>query len=295
MTVVVESLTLASIYILFAVGLSLAWGVGKVLNLAHGAVFTAAGFVVYELTRQSAEPLWLLVICAAAGGAALTFVLDFCFFRVIRQRGGVGNRAELGQMVASLGAGVAIVAIAQNESGETTLPLPAGISTTRSFVFLGARVQLIDLVIILVAVAISLAVTIAVRRSRFGLALRGVAFDPGSCEILGINANGVTGATMALSGAMAGIAAALLSAETLAYNQQLGNSYILKGFAIVVLGGAGSVVGTVVGGLFLGFAEILTATYVSDNWVDSVAFVLIVLVLLIRPTGLFGSAKFARA
>jgi branched-chain amino acid transport system permease protein len=295
MTVVFESLTLASIYILFAVGLSLAWGVGKVLNLAHGAVFTVAGLVVYQMTRGSSQPLWLLVICAALGGAILTFVLDTVFFRYIRLRGQTGGRAELGQMVASLGAGIALVAYSQNVSGKAPQPLPSGITTSRIFHVLGARLQLIDLEVIVVALTMSAGVAFFIQRSSFGRSLRAVAFDPAACEILGVNAQRVTGITMAASGAMAGIAAALLSAQTLSFDQQLGNSYILKGFAIVVLGGAGSVFGTIVGGLILGFSEILTATYISANWVDAVAFILIVLVLLLRPNGLFGPRGAARA
>lgn len=289
MNVVVESVTLASIYILFSVGLSLAWGVGKILNLAHGAVFTLAGLVVYEMTKTSSRPLWLLIICAAVAGAAATVVLDIVCFRLIRRRRAFGGRAELGQMVASLGAGVALVAVCQNVSGKTSQALPEGLASQHEFHFWGTHMSVIDIQIVVIALVMSGALALAIRYLSFGRKLRAVAYQPTACEILGINAQGITATAMAISGAMAGVAAALLAAETVAYDQQLGNSYILKAFAIIILGGAGSVSGTIIGGLVLGFAETITATYLSATWVDTASFVLIVVVLLVRPQGLLGT------
>jgi branched-chain amino acid transport system permease protein len=181
-----------------------------------------------------------------------------------------------------------LVAVALNYSDQTPRPLPARIGGGGVHVILGARVRTIDLYVICCAVCLSLLVMALVQYSQFGRALRAVAFSPDRAEIVGINSQAIVALTMGISGALAGVAAALSGADNLVYNQDLGNTYILKGFAIVVLGGAGSIAGTILGSLVLGFAEILTATYVSSSWANAIAFGLILVILLLRPQGLIG-------
>jgi branched-chain amino acid transport system permease protein len=294
MTVVIESLTAASFYVLFALGLSLAWGVGKVLNLAHGAVFTMSGLAVYLVCRDVSLPLVVLTITAGLAGGLLTLLIDICFFRYIRLRGENRARVELRQMVASLGLATALVTLAEIWSGNSPQAVPASISTARVMTIFGVKTPLIDIEVIIVAVVLAGAVIWAVKASPFGRALRAVAFNPDATEILGINSQRIIGSTMFISGAFAGIAAALLSADSLIYNQQLGNNYLLKGFAIVVLGGVGSVTGTVLGGLVLGLGETLTATYISADWSTAVAFILIFLVLVARPQGMLSARSAIR-
>jgi branched-chain amino acid transport system permease protein len=294
MTVIIESLTAASFYVLFALGLSLAWGVGKVLNLAHGAVFTMSGLAVYLVCKDVSLPLPVLTVMAGLAGGVLTLLIDACFFRYIRLRGENRAQVELRQMVASLGMATALVSLAEIWSGLSPQPVPPAISTARVMTIFGVKTPLIDIEVIIVAVVLAGVVIWAVKASPFGRALRAVAFNPDASEILGINSQRVIGSTMFISGVFAGIAAALLSADSLIYNQQLGNNYLLKGFAIVVLGGVGSVSGTVLGAIALGFAETLTSTYISADWSTVVAFILIFLVLVARPQGMVSARSAIR-
>lgn len=295
MALIFQALTLASIYILFALGLSLAFGVGKVLNLAHGAVFSVAGLAIFFVTRSLDLPLPVVAVIAAAAGGLLTVAIDVLFFRYIRVHGASASRIELSQLVCSLGLAAALIGIASNQSGKSAQSLPPSLAARGTWQLFGVNVQHVDIWIIVTATILSAFVAWLVRATRFGRSVRAVAYDPASAELLGINAQTTTGVTMFLSGALAGISAALVGAHTLIYDQHLGEQYLLRGFAIVVLGGVGSVYGTIIGGLVLGFAEILTATYISAVWVEAVAFVLILVMLLLRPRGLLGAAQSTRA
>jgi branched-chain amino acid transport system permease protein len=293
--ITVETISLASIYVLFALGLSLAWGVGKVLNLAHGAIFTISAYSIYVVTKHATPPLWLLVPIGALAGGAISLAMDVLFFRYIRTHRDTLERIELSQLIASLGAGIALVAVAAKYSKHSLQLLPSGIGSRRTFRFWGTHLTSTDITIIAAASALSALLIVVIQRTKVGRAVRAVAYSPSSSEILGINAQRVAAMTMFVSGALAGIAAALFSAQTLVFDPHQGDTYVLKGFAIVVLGGAGSVGGTVVGGVVLGLAETLTARYGDAHLVDSVAFVLIVVVLLIRPSGIFGRRSSVRA
>jgi branched-chain amino acid transport system permease protein len=204
-------------------------------------------------------------------------------------------QAELGQLLASLGLSAIMVSAVAHWTKSSLQPISGDVYESSVVNIFGARVLTINLIIIVTAVVLITATVMLVQRTSFGRALRAVAFSPASVQVMGINPQYVTGMTMLVSGALAGVAGVLVAVQQLGIEAHSGDLFILKGFAVVILGGAGSIIGTAVGALLLAAAETLTVVYVGSGYRDLVAFAVIIAVLLLKPGGLFATAKATRA
>jgi branched-chain amino acid transport system permease protein len=198
-------------------------------------------------------------------------------------------------MIASIAAASALVALAEVISKNQIVGVnPATFDVTTTHV-LGVRVTNLEIIIIVLALVLSVALALFVSRSRHGRALRALAEDPYVCRLLGISPTRMSIATMFVSGVLAGAAGLLLALQQSGVDPRSGDPLLLKAFAVIILGGVGSVPGAIVSAFILAFAEVFTQVYIDPGYVDGVAFALIIVLLLVRPQGLFAKTAWKRA
>jgi branched-chain amino acid transport system permease protein len=281
-----SALTLGGVYLMFALGLSFAWGTLKVLNLAHGALFIFAAYVSFRLTMIFANaPLPLILGVAMAVGAVTTCLLDLVIFRYIAVHAPHRETEELRIMVA--GVGIAAIPTAFIEANTNDTPFGDGTYHPNILQIGSARLTSLQLTIVGLAWLLSIGLALWIKRSATGRALRALASDRETSSLMGVNVTRLGVLTMSICGAFAGLAGALLMLYLGGLTSDTGDQLLLKGFAIIILGGIGSIWGTVVGAYVLAFSEAALVYWTSGTWVPAISFGVIFLVILIRPTGIF--------
>lgn len=291
----VDALVFGSVLTLFALGLSLAWGTLDVLNLAHGALFVLAGFFAYELTSHTSIPFVLVIVISMLGAGLASTMMELTAFRHVRSRFRAKRQAELSFLVASIGASTIIETIVSNQTNSTPFaPAPRAFHV-HDYHIGSVHITNIQIIIIVAAVVVGVALDQWVRRSRQGRAVRALAYDPNTSGLMGVNVNLVAAGTMFAAGALAGLAGVLLAVNIGGEDVGVGQDYMLTAFAILIVGGVGSVRGAIFAAYLIALAETAVVAYGPSNWRDGVAFALILLILLLRPQGLFARRRFQRA
>lgn len=287
-----NAMVLGSVFLLFSLGLSLAWGTLDVLNLAHGAIFVLGAYTAYELSLSSSlSPVWIVLVAMVACGLAAA-TLEVLAFGRIRARTFNKRHAEFGVLVASLG-GVTIIGqiIDQATRGEIFNQVAV---TPRIYEILGLRLSNVDILIVLVSVTIAALIHTGTTRWKNGRAVRAVAVDPVTAGLMGINVNRLAFATMFVSGALAGLAGTLLAFNSSGMTVATGDAYMISAFAILVVGGVGSVIGAVIISYALAIAQTVVMAYGPMELQTAIAFGLIFIFLIFRPSGLFAKRLGAR-
>jgi branched-chain amino acid transport system permease protein len=283
-----SGLVVGSQYALFAAGLALLFGTSHVLNFAHGVVFAFGGYATALFAEAGLTNLVLAVFLAAicgglVGAAALEVVLT-----PLRSRSGDVVTTAL----VTVGATIVALAVVDRVFGSD----PRGVPVDRSVVTIVAGVPLTNAAILaLVSAPILMAgLAVLVQRTGFGLRLRAVAGDGASAEIAGVNAGAVARAAVMMSAVLAAYAGALYAANVANIAPLVGNQLMIKGIALVIVGGMGSVVGAVVVSYSVGILEAMTVGYIGSGWKDLALMVALLLVLAVRPSGLFGHVEVSR-
>jgi branched-chain amino acid transport system permease protein len=296
-----NALILGSIYLLFALGLTLSWGVLDIMNLAHGAVFMFGGFTAYVITDAAAVSFPIVFVAAVVVGAALSLAMDLVAYRPLRRRLAVGqgeagrSKAELGTLIASVGMASILLAIAGEVTKNATVGIREGTLPVHVYHVAGLRITNVQLIILVVALVGSIALALFVQRSRHGRALRALAYDAWTTGLLGASPGRLASVTMLVAGGFAAGAGVLYATSLNFVDAQMGEPLLLKAFAIIILGGVGSVWGTMAGAYLLAIGETATGVYVSGDLQSGVAFLLILVLLVARPQGLFPRAAWQRA
>lgn len=294
---VFDALVLGSIYLLFSIGLSLSWGVLNILNLAHGSLFMFGAFSAYLVVREVSDniPLAVLVIVGALVSGLLALLLQVLVYRPLQRRAIDDHSASLGVLIASIGASLIPVAVALNVAEEEVVNLPASIARTELHVWGPVSLTTLQIVIVIASLLVTTVLSVWVARTRSGRALRTISADPEIASLMGIPVARLSAVTMFLSGALAGVAGLLLGANANAIEPHMGEGLLLKAFAVVVLGGVGSIPGAAIGAFVLAFAESAAVRYIGGDARDYIAFLLIIVVLLARPQGIFPRPEGQRA
>lgn len=290
-----DAIVLGGVYTLFALGLTLSWGVLNVLNLAHGNVLVAAALSAYLLADTAVLPVWmLLVVCIAVGGALGAF-LEIVVFRPIRARARSDDSAGLTILIGSIASGAVLFAISDRITDGQVRTIDTGSFEVVAFPFLGTTVTNVQVLIVALSLVLSLALALFVSRSKQGRALRALAHDPHTCGLLGISARRLSIATMTTAGALAGAGGLLLAIHIGSVEASMTDSLLLKAFAVIIVGGVGSVYGAILGAYLIAAAEVATVAYLGSGVRDAVVFLIILALLLLRPQGLFARAAWQRA
>ena len=279
-----NALTLGSIYALFALGFTLVFGVLAVINLSHGAVFMVGSYVALLAASRFAAPLWPALVAAMLVCGLIGLAIDVLILKRLRAR----NAPHLIPMIATIGATIVITNAAQGLFGVEVQHFPDELLPAADFTVGEVHVRALELGIIAVSFLLMAVLFLALRRTQLGRALRAIAESPKAAALLGINVEGLFHLTSFAAAALGGVAGMLISLDFNAITPFMGQPMLHKGIAVIILGGMGDIRGALIGGLFLGFAEVISKAYISSQMGDAVAFGLLFLVLLLRPSGLFG-------
>jgi branched-chain amino acid transport system permease protein len=285
--------TLGSIYLLFTLGMALVWGTIGILNFAHGAIFMFSAFIGHVITKETELPFLGVVLVAALVGAVMSVAIQLLAFQPILKRSKNQHAAEMRILIGGIGVAAIPLAIAQSYTRSSPFGFQSSYDAQVHEVF-GLRVNTTAAIVIVVGLTIGIGLTVWLRTSRQGLALRAIGVDAETSAGMGVNRQALAIGTMSVAGALAGLAGALLTFHLGAIAPETGDQLIIKAFAIVVLGGLGSMLGTVLGSYILAGAETFMIVMNWGTWVNAVSFGMIFLILLARPQGLLGRKEVRR-
>lgn len=291
---VVNGLTLGSVYALIALGYSMVYGILKLLNFAHGDVYMIGayiGYAVLVLLIPAGGPLvplpvviLLMLLIAMVGCGLVGVTIERFAYRPLR------NAGRIAPLISALGVSFILQNLIQltvsarplSYGSGTLIPVDSGVG------FGDLRVHTARLLVLGTTLILMLALTYFVRSTRMGRAMRAVAMDIDAAAMMGVNVDRVIVATFLIGSALAGVAGVLVGIVFFSIQHTMGFLAGLKGFTASVVGGIGNIPGAVVGGLLLGMAEAFASVYISVTFKDAIAFIILVIVLLIKPGGLLG-------
>lgn len=291
---IVNALTLGSVYALFALGYSMVYGILEMLNFAHGEVFMIGGFVGYWVQSAFIDgnhltaPPWLIILlmllAAMAACATLGVAIEFFAYRPLRKA------ARLAPLISAL----AMSILLRNIMGvltqfrarpyRTDLLLPGNLSIHMG----SATIAPERVLVIVVTIAVLISLDVFISRSRLGKAMRATSQDREAASFMGISVNRIISVTFLVGSALAGIGGVLTGMYYTQVDFGMGFSLGIKAFTAAVLGGIGNLRGAVLGALILATAETFGAAFISTTYKDVIALVLLIVLLLFKPSGLLG-------
>jgi len=284
----INGISLGSVYALFALGFTLIFGVLEIINLAHAAILAVGALLAYTLFTSLGAGLAVALLGASLGTGALGVVIDVAAFRPLRAR----RAGRLASLISSIGVALILVNLAQILWGSEPLSYPPGTVPLRFFTGGGLTVSLLQILVLATTILLLVGLRFLLIRTRVGIAMRAVAESPATATLLGIPFDRVVVFTFFLSSALGGVAGVLVGMLLQgSVSPFMGNAYGLKGLAAIILGGMGDIGGAVLGGLVMGIGEIMIVQYLNSSYRDGVAFGLLFLVLIVRPTGLLGQQR----
>jgi branched-chain amino acid transport system permease protein len=287
---IVNAVSLGGIYALFALGFTLVFGVLNVVNLAHGAVFMLGAYGALQAVSVLQLPLPAAILIAMSVTGAAGWLLDRLIFSPLRAR----QAPHLAPMIATIGLAITLTSLVEGSFGAENLRFSVNMPADGWSVG-GVQISRLEVKIIFLALALMAVLLWALKKSRAGRALRAVAESPKAAALLGIDVESHFRATSVIAAALGGVAGVLIALYTNAVFPHMGQPMLHKGIAVVILGGMGDIRGALIGGFFLGFAEVFSVAYIGSTMRDAVAFGLLFAILLLRPRGLFGGLAQRRA
>ena len=283
----VNALSLGCVYALFALGFTLIFGILGVVNLSHGAIFMVGAYAAEQAVSRFAFPLWGALLFAFVFCGGLGLLIDFLVLRPLRAR----NAPHLIPMIATIGVAIILNNSIQGIFGAQNLRFPAGLVSEETLSLGAIHLTALELGIILLSFVLMTVLLIALKKTQLGRALRAIAESPKAAYLVGINVEHLFYLTSFAAAGLGGVAGVLIGLYSNALFPLMGQPMLHKGIAVIILGGMGDIRGALIGGLFLGFAEVLSVAYIGSSMRDAVAFGLLFLILLVRPKGLFGTLQ----
>jgi branched-chain amino acid transport system permease protein len=279
----VNAVILGGTYALLGIGLTLIFGIMRVVNFAHGELYAFGAYTVYLVSVALGIDFFLGLVVAVVAGAALGALIEVALLRPMRN-------ADIDTvMLVMIGAWI----VMQN----TELLAWGGVAKAIPTPFPEAPLTIgpvsiswLRVFVLLVAFMLIVGSYLVIQRTRLGKAMRATFQDTETAALMGVNINGIYTATFALGSGLAAAAGALLGPVFLV-TPSMGDLASLKAFAIVILGGLGNITGATIGGFILAFVEEIGAGYISSGYRDAMGFLIIIVVLLFKPTGLFARAE----
>ena len=287
----VNAISLGGVYALFALGFTLIFGVLNVVNLAHGAIFMLGAYTALQAVVLFNFPLAAAVGAAIVVTAAAGWLLDRFIFAPLRAR----QAPHLAPMIATIGLAISLNSTIQGLFGAENLRFPVHGLAAEGLRLGSVQITWLELQIILLALLLMAILLWWLKRTRMGCALRALAESRKAAALLGIDVEGLFRMTSVIAALLGGVAGVLIALYSNAVFPQMGQPMLHKGIAVVILGGMGDIRGALLGGFFLGCAEVFSVAYIGSTMRDAVAFGLLFAILLLRPEGLFGQAAQRRA
>jgi len=294
---ILNAIFIGSIYALFAVGYTLVFGVLDILNLAHSAVFMLGAAVTYSLVVNHGQPFWIACILGVAASALMGLVIEHVCLRPLRRR----RAPPIAALISTIGLALIIVAaIEQGQPGSffawlwvdgaNSVAFPAGTFPNPIWHVGDMTLEASKVAIIPISIALMLVLGYVIRYTQVGRGLRAVAENPRAAQLMGIDVDRMISLTLVISSALGGLAGILFGVALGDISPYIGRDNVeVRGLAVIVLGGMGSIPGAVIGGYLLGMIEVFALVVLGSNARGGVAFAALFLMLVLRPQGLFGA------
>ncbi|HOM28025.1 MAG TPA: branched-chain amino acid ABC transporter permease [Deltaproteobacteria bacterium] len=289
---IINGLTIGSFYALIALGYSMVYGVLKLINFAHGDFFAMGSYIGYTVlvflvagATVSMGPwagMGLAVLTAGVSLMAVGIAVERAAYRPVYRAG------RLPAVVSALGASIFLQNVIMLVWGPRYQAYPADLIPAARIHFGDLTVTMLQLVILALSFALMSALYYVIQKTTFGAAVRATAHDRNTAALMGINFNRVIVFIFTLGPALGAVAGVMVGMYYRQISFTMGWNYGLKAFTATILGGIGNLPGAMFGGLILGVLEMLGAAYISAAWKDVFVFLILILVLIVRPTGLFG-------
>ena len=278
-----NGITLGSVYILVAIGLTLVFGILHVPNFAHGALYLVGGYATLMAMNSLGVHYFIAIIISIVCVAGIAILMERLVFNPLREAPAIHDKiAAIGIM---LFFDALIPLIWGNEYHRMVTPFADTVT------LFGVSTTVQRILVIVVACIVVVLLQLFLKKTMTGASIMAMAQNREGSFLVGINANTVAMMTFAISGALAAIAASIASPINLVF-PSMGHLVILKAFVVVIIGGMGSVPGAIIGGMVLGISESLGATYISNDYKDMIAFLLLIIIMTIRPKGLFAKGVY---
>ncbi|MCI6002915.1 branched-chain amino acid ABC transporter permease [Allisonella histaminiformans] len=280
----VNGLTLGSVYAVIAIGYTLVFGVLNIVNMAHGGIIMMGAYIGLLLVTVAGWGLFPALIGAMVGGAILGYLLEVLALRPLRGK----KVTHLAPLISTIGVSIFLESAALLVFGPQTRAFPTDYNQLMDFgLFKISEIQIISMG---TAIVLMVLLTLLLNKTRIGKAVRATAENIETASLLGIHTRRIITFTVMLASALGAAAGVLIALSFNAIEPTMGTSMGFKGLAVLIMGGLGNVGGAMAGGFILGVAEVFSVAYGASSFRDAVAFGLIILILFIRPQGLFAKA-----
>lgn len=279
---IINGLQLGSIYALVALGYSMVYGIICLLNFAHGDIIMIGAYVVFYVVAFFKLPVALAVALAVVACTLLGVIIEKIAYTPLR------SAPRLSLLITAIGISFLLENVAQLIFGAETKSMVQTPLITGVVPLGGANISLSALITIIVSVISMIALTFLVKKTKMGKAMRAVSEDMGAAQLMGISLNSTISFTFAVGSALAGIGAVLHIGSYFQASPMMGSMLGLKAFVAAVLGGIGSIPGAMIGGFVIGIIETLVTVAGLSTWKDGVVFAILIIVLLVKPTGIMG-------
>ncbi|MEO6694424.1 MAG: branched-chain amino acid ABC transporter permease [Ignavibacteria bacterium] len=286
----INGLSLGSIYALIALGYTMVYGILKFINFAHGEIFMLGAFFGYYLSRALGVdspdiPMAIVImILTMVATALIGVIIEKLAYKPLR------NSSKLTVLITAIGVSLFLQYSGQLIFGADPKSFPTIIENV-SFNILGATIGSNQIVVLVSALILMLALRFIVMNTKMGIAIRAVSNNLTAASLMGININNVISFTFVIGSSLAGAAGILYSINYPSIDPLMGMLPGLKAFIAAVLGGIGNFPGASIGGLIIGLVETFTVGYLSPTYRDAISFAILIIILLVKPTGLFGKKE----
>jgi len=278
----INGIALGSTYALIALGYTMVYGIITLINFAHGEIFMVGAFVGLLVVTVAKVNVFVAMLVAMGVSMVMGVVIELIAYRPLRKS------SRLSALISAIGVSIFLSSLALMVFGADAKGFPDTAFQARQLNIFGAEISTLQLLIIGVSAALMIGLEFIVKKTRIGKAMRATSEDYNTAALMGINVNRVISFTFALGSALAAAGGVLVGMLFNAVSFNMGLMAGLKAFAAAVLGGVGSIPGAMLGGLLLGVTEVLGVAAGFSSYRDAIAFAILVLVLLVKPTGLLG-------
>jgi len=280
----ISGLSLGSVYAIIALGYTMVYGISKMLNFAHGDVIMVGGYVSFIMTMYVGMNGWVSLLIAMGACTLLGITIERLAYRPLR---GTGSLAVL---ITAIGVSYFLQNMALLIWGANPRVFPSLLKGKEPLRLAGGKliISAESILTIVSIIVIMIVLTLFVNKTKAGKAMRAVSEDNGAAQLMGINVNQSISLTFAIGSALAAVAGVLMCSAYPVLMPTTGAMPGIKAFTAAVFGGIGSIPGAMIGGLILGVIEIFAKSYISTELSDAIVFACLIIVLLVRPTGLLG-------
>ena len=279
---ILNGISLGSVYAIIALGYTMVYGIAKMLNFAHGDIIMVGSYVAFLAINSMGLPVPVAIVLSVIVCTVLGMVIERVAYKPLR------HASKLAVLITAIGASYFLQNVALLLFGANTKSFTSVVGNSSVQLAEGLSVTVVTIVTVIACVIIMIGLMAFMKYSKAGHAMLAVSEDDGAAQLMGINVNATIALTFAIGSGLAAIAGVLLCSAYPSLTPYTGSMPGIKAFVAAVFGGIGSIPGAFIGGILLGIIEILGKAYISSQLADAIVFAVLIVVLVVKPTGLLG-------